>query len=72
MRIFYQFRNIHHSFYAQGNKLQTQRSVSERQMQNETGSPESKDKLDQSDSVPKKGVGTLNQQFGFSIGKGSN
>ena len=67
--LFYQFRNIHHSFFTKGNKLQTQRSVSERKLQNEKGNPDTQDKLDQSDSLPQKGVGTLNQQFGFSIGK---
>jgi kinesin family protein 6/9 len=66
--LFFQFKNIHHSFFVKGNRMQTQKTLTDQQTIKESGNPEpSKESHDQIEN--KKGVGTLNQQFGFSIGK---
>lgn len=67
--LFFQFRNIHHSFFVKGNHFKKQKTVSDAQVKAEPGSPKSKNRNQSIESLPKKGVGTLNQKFGFSIGK---
>lgn len=66
--LFFQFRNIHHSFFVNGNKMQTQKTLTDQQTIKEPGNSEPLNETD-NQIENKKGVGTLNQQFGFSIGK---
>ena len=65
--LFFQFRNIHHSFFVKGDRLDPQKTLSE----NPTALPKQEEDSSKGllDVAPKKGVGTLNQNFGFSIGK---
>lgn len=67
--LFFQFRNIHHSFFVKGNRMPTQRSNNDKQIVNEERGKEANDEPIEEDLQLKKGVGTLNQNFGFSIGK---
>jgi kinesin family protein 6/9 len=67
--LFFQFRNIHHSYFVKGNKIQTQKTSSEKQLKNENEDREDEVAKDALEVQRRKGVGTLNQNFGFSIGK---